>query len=191
MPLPKWPDDAGPMSWADNADRHDAKNPRVSPPKPVKRAVYRPPKLGDTRVIDGRSMIYTARGWVVPYDPEGDYGGPYENACDLFLNKRYQSDMRDIYGLPFEPSKAEECRDAGHLRYWDRVRHTEDRHGVYIPAVPPRNQRSRNNRNSHFASLAYGVRRRDELREQSRQRRQAASGSRGRHRSRSRGSRSH
>lgn len=167
MPLPKWPNNTGPMSWANNADRHDAKHPQTAV-KPVKKAVYRPPKLGDTRTMDGRSMIYTRRGWVVPYDPEGDYGGPYENACDLFFNKRYQSDMRDIYGLPFEPSKAEECRDAAHLRYWDRVRDTEDRHGVHIPAVPPRNQRSRNNRNSHFASLAYKFRRRDELRARSR-----------------------
>jgi hypothetical protein len=143
-------------SWANMANENDAKGSRSRTPKA--KAVYRPPKLGDRRSMDGQVKIYTKRGWIAPYDPDGDYGGPHTDACDLFLNKRYQSDMRDIYGLPFEPSLAEECRDPAHLRYWDRVRNDEDRHGVYIPPRAPRNQRSRNLRDSYFANVEYSRR---------------------------------
>jgi len=152
-------------SWANMANEYNAQHPRISAaPKAAAKSVYKPPKIGDHRTMDGQLMVYTSRGWIVPYDAEGDYGGPYGDACDLFLNKKYQSDMRDIYGLPFEPSKAEECRDAAHLRYWDRVRHEEDDHGFYIPPRNPRNQHSRNRRDSYFANVEQSRRRRAERR---------------------------
>jgi hypothetical protein len=140
-------------SWANMANKYNTENPRHAVAPTVAKAVYRPPKLGDQRLVDGRLKIYTRRGWITPYDADGEYGGPYEDACDLFANKRYQHDMKDIYGIPFEPSLAEECRDPRHLDFWDHVREVEDRHGFHMPPRPPRDQRSRNMRNSHFSHL--------------------------------------
>jgi len=174
-------------SWANLANEDSAKK-HVAPRHAAPRAVYKPPKVGDERMIDGRRMIYAGegarRGWVVAYDPEGDYGGPYDDACKLFLNKRYQSDMRDIYGLPFEPSKAEECRDPAHLAYWDRIRRIEDDYGFYIPPHNPRNRRSRNRRDNYFVERLESRHRRMRRREEDRRPRSMSRGRRSQSRNR-------
>lgn len=152
-------------SWANMANQYNAENPRPAVAPTVARAVYRPPKLGDQRITHGQLKLYTRRGWITPYDADGEYGGPYEDACDLFANPKYKHDMKDIYGIPFEPSLAEECRDPKHLDFWDHVRDVEKRHGFYMPARGPRNQRSKNMRNSHFSHVEQSRRRRKNVRE--------------------------
>ena len=147
------------------ANQYNAENPRPAVASTVARAVYKAPKLGDQRVVDGQLKLYTRRGWITPYDADGEYGGPYEDACDLFANPKYKSDMKDIYAIPFEPSLAEECRDPKHLDFWDHVREVEKRHGFHMPARGPRDQRSKNMRNSHFSNVAESRRRRKNVRE--------------------------
>ena len=90
--------------------------PKISAPK---KAVYRAPKIGDQRGEDETLEIFTKRGWVDAIDPFSDYGGPYSDMCDLFADKRYQHDMMDLFGVPFQPSKVRRCDDPRYLRVWE------------------------------------------------------------------------
>ena len=126
---------------ANENDRARSKSRSKTPKK------YKVPKVGDRRGDE----VFTKRGWAPLHNAVGEYGGPYENICDLFKNRKYQSDMRDIYGIPFEPSKAEDCRDREHLDYWDDIRHRANNDGFYIPPRARRNNTSRNRVDKYFA----------------------------------------
>jgi hypothetical protein len=55
---------------------------------------------GALRGKEEKTQIYNAarQKWVKAYDWEQDYGGPYKSMEELAAQKRWQSDMRDIYG---------------------------------------------------------------------------------------------
>jgi hypothetical protein len=158
------------MSWANEANAENRKRallPKVAP-KPEKVAYKPPHKAMGTPLptsvpanpIRGDvfgDRIFNGTRWVEAIDPQGDYGGPYWDMCHLFQDTRYRSDMLDIYGVAFQPSMAERCRDPAHLRRW---RHVEEefkrQHGHYPGQVsrPSRNssRSSRNTRNSRKSS---------------------------------------
>lgn len=112
----KGPWNAKVTSWGNTSP--PKRNTRKNPPSPARYKAPVPqvrpsrPKRGDvfeTKIFDGYD-------WVTAIDADGEYGGPYWDMCDLFKNSKYRSDMLDIYGVPFQPSLAEKCRDRTHLR---------------------------------------------------------------------------
>ena len=115
------------MSWADESDRESQKRKAMPKAAAAEKATYKPPQarimgtpipssppsrpsLGD--LYGSPLQIFNGARWVLAIDPEGDYGGPYWDMCELFKDTRYRSDMMDIYGVPFQPSLVEECRDS-------------------------------------------------------------------------------
>ena len=108
-------------SWANIADedaplRHSSKK-----GEPV-------PEEGDTKGEGHTMMIYTRRPttlssgesvrghWTRAHDPEGDYGGPYADYCDMLADSRYRSDMKDIYGIEVKPCTRSRSRNHKHSR---------------------------------------------------------------------------
>jgi len=148
------------MSWADEANAENKKRALMPKVEVKKLAVYKAPhKVMGTPLpasvpanpIRGDvfgNKIFSGTRWVEAIDPEGDYGGPYWDMCHLFEDTRYRSDMLDIYGVAFQPSLAERCRDPAHLRRWRYVEEEfKKQHGHYPGQMASRNSSRASGRN--------------------------------------------